>query len=288
MRLALIALSLLAVIPAHAALAPADSAAVRELLRARKFAEAETAALRLVANHPADAQAHALLGRVRIAQDDGVAAVQAFEHARDLAPQDSEIHRGLGDAYETALDRAGMLTKFSLAKKCLAAYERAVALDPSNLTARQRVLGFHVGAPALYGGKKSEAWKQAAAIKQLDPLHGHLAVGLLHGVEKKFPEALAEFEQALRLDPANYLAHYQVGRIAALTGEKLDRGVAAMQQALALPPTDDAPGHDAGHWRLGTLLEQMGDRAGAKSAYEASLRLNPHYEPAAKALAKLN
>jgi predicted TPR repeat methyltransferase len=68
----------------------------------------------------------------------------------------------------------------------------------------------------------------------------------------------------------------------------VDRGVHALQQALALPAATGAPGHDAAHWRLGMLHELKGDRAAARIAYESSLRINPAFAKASDALAKLN
>lgn len=285
-----LAVLLLTVTLTHAALPPAETDSVRRWIKERNFTEAEAAASRLVTSHPENAHAHALLGDVLLAREDGKGAVQAFARAAQLAPDDSEIHRGLGDAYASAVDTAGLLAKFGMAKKCLAAYERATELDPVNHAARFNLIGFYAGAPGLYGGSRTKAWAHAVELKNLDVLRGHLAYGMLYGSEKKLPQATTEFEEALKLDPANYLALYQIGRLAVLTGEQLDRGMSALQQALALPADTGvgAPGHDAAHWRLGMLHELKGDRAAAKAAYESALRLNPRHEKAAAALAKLD
>lgn len=267
---------------------PPEPAAVRTLLRERKLAAAEAAAREFLALHPRAAEAHALLGEVRLAQDDGAGAIQAFEQAASLAPTDSEIHLGLAKAYETALDQSGILAKLSLARKCLAALEKSVALDPANVAARMGLMGYHAGAPALFGGRRDKAWGHAVEIRKLDSRQGHLAYGMLYVSEKKYAPALDEFEALLRLDADHYLAHYQIGRIAALTGKDVDRGLAAMRRAVTLPATDDAPGHDAAYWRLGMLLELKGDSAAAAESYRAALALNPNSKNAAAALARLD
>lgn len=281
-------LLLLAPLFVHAALPPGEAEAITRLILERKLADAATGATRLVASHPDDAQAHALLGRVRIAQKDGPGAMQAFERARQLAPGDSEIHRGLGDAYASAVDTAGLLAKFRIARECLAAYTRAVELDPANHAARFNLVGFLAGAPALYGGSMAKARVQAAELKRLAPASGHLALGMLHVAESDHDLALAEFEEAVKLDPTNYQALYQIGRLAAMSGKHVDRGSRAMQQALELPAAPGAPGHDAAHWRLGMLHELRGDPAAARLAYQRALVLNPAFANAAKALAKLD
>jgi tetratricopeptide (TPR) repeat protein len=274
-------------LPLAAAVPSAEAEAVRALLRERKVAEAEKAARALVAHHGKEAEAHALLGSVMMGKQDPDGAVKAFEQAAKLAPKDSEIHRRLGDAYGFAAQRAGMMSKFGLARKCLAAYEQAVALDPRSLAARQSLMGFYQAAPGMAGGGIDKAYAQAAEIKKLSPDQGRLAYAQLYAAEKKWTEAFAEFEEVLKADPVNYLANFQVGRIAALSGERVDRGIETLRKALTLPPSPGAAGHEAAHWRLGMLLEKKGDKTGARTAYEAALQINPKFPQAAEALKKL-
>lgn len=261
---------------------------IRGLLRDNHAGAALAAATQYANQLPGDAQAHALLGSARLAQGDHTGAVTALERAAQFAPEDSEIHRRLGDAYLASLDSAGVFAKLSLARKCRIAYERAVTLDPTNVAARRSVLGFYVGAPALFGGDKDRARTEAAEIMRLDPGQGHLVAGMFLSDEKKYPQAVAEFERALQFNPESYLALYQIGRLAVLTGEGLDRGIETLRRALALPAEPHAPDHAAAHWRLGMLHELKGDREAARTAYRASLALNPSFKKAARALARLH
>ena len=271
---------------AHAALPPADADAVRQLLRDRKFAEAEAAAAKLTAAHPREADAFVLLGTVRMGKEDAEGAVKAFEKAAELAPDNSEVQRRLGDGYGFAALKAGMLSKIGWAKKCRAAYEKAVALDPKSIAARQALMGFHQQA-SLLGGGMTAAYAEAAEIKKLDADRGRIAFAQLYAAEKKWAEAFTEFEEVLKTDPNNYLALFQVGRIAAISGERVERGMETLQKALTLSPSAGAAGHDAAHWRLGMLFEKKGDKPAAKSAYEAALKVNPKFAQAIEALKKL-
>jgi tetratricopeptide (TPR) repeat protein len=280
-------LLLLATAAVHAAVTPAQIENVRGLLREKKIAAAESAATALVTANPAAAEAHALLGSVYSAKGDGEAAVTACERAVELAPQNSEYQRQLGDACGLAAQKAGMLSKMSWAKKCRIAYEKAVELDANNISARTSLLGFYQMAPGMMGGGMDKAYEQAAAIKKLDDTRGRLVYAVLYAGEKKFAEAFTEYEAVLQTAPDNYDALYQFGKLTALTGDRIDRGMEALTKCLTLPPPAGSPGPDAAHWRLGNLWEKKGDKKSARAAYQAALAINPTYPPAIDALKKL-
>jgi tetratricopeptide (TPR) repeat protein len=181
-----------------------------------------------------------------------------------------------------------MLSKMGLGKKCLAAYEKAVALDPTNLNARSSLMTVYQQAPGMMGGGGDKALVQAAAIKQLDETRGRVAYAMFYIGEKKYAEALTELEEALKSAPDHYAALYQFGRLAALTGERIDRGMEALKKCLTLPPTPGFPGHEAAQWRLGNLWEKKGDKQAARAAYQAALAINSGFQQAIDALKKLD
>lgn len=236
---------------------------------------------------PSAAQEAAALGARHIADGNGDGAVKAWEKAVELSPDDGEYHRQLGDAYGLAAQKAGMLGKMSLGRKCLAAYEKAVALEPANLDARSSLMTAYQQAPVMMGGGSGKAWEQAAEIKKLDATRGCIAYAMLYLGEKKYAEAFTELDEALKGGPENYSALYQFGRAAALSGERLDRGIEALQRCLALAPAPGSPGHDAANWRLGNLWEKKGDAKAARTTYQAALAITPGYAHAIDALKKL-
>lgn len=183
-------ISLLLTAAAHAALAPAQTEAVRGLLRDHKLSEAVAAANSLVAASPAEPEAYLLLGSVCIAKGDADAAVAAYEKATELVPKNGDYQRQLGDAYGLAVQTAGMFSKMSLGKKCLAAYEKAVELDPTNLTARSSLASMYQMAPGMMGGGIDKAYAQAAEIKKLDANRGRVAYAILFIGEKKIRGSL--------------------------------------------------------------------------------------------------
>ena len=273
---------------AHAAIAPEKIASVRSLLLSHKIAAAESEANALVAASPAEPEPYLLLGSVEIAKGDADAAVAAYEKAAGLAPGNGDYQRQLGDAYGFAAQKAGMFSMIGLAKKCRIAYEKAVELEPANLNARNSLMTYYQQAPGSAGGGMDKAYAQAAEMKKLDAVRGRVAYATLYAAEKKYAEAFAEFDAVLKDAPDNYLALYQYGRLAALTGQQIDRGMASLQKCLTLPPPTGTPGHEAANWRLGNLWEKKGDKAAARAAYQAALAINPGFQQAIDSLKKLD
>lgn len=289
MRLPLSIVCLLAGLPPAATAAPADLESARALFTARKLAEAQQTFEQLAAADPKHPDVNYYLGQLANRRNEPDKALKYFEAAVAAAPSDARHHHGLGDAYGRSAQQAGVLSKFGLAKKCLAAYQRAVELEPGNLDFRQSLFEYYRQAPGLAGGGFDKAAAQAAAMKQIDPTRGRIAFATLYAGEKKYEQAFAEFDEVLKTNPDDYTTLYQVGRLAAITGHYVDRGVASLRRCLALPAptTPNTPGHAAAHWRLGQLREKQSDPASARIAYEAAVKLDPTFNPAADSLRKL-
>lgn len=198
MKLRLLALSVALATSLQAAPDAAALAAARALLDARQLAEAQAAFEKLAAAHPADPEVNFALGELALRRNEPEKAAPYFEKCVAAAPTSSRYHRRLGDSYGSHAAKASVFSKPGLAKKCLAAYEKAVALDPSDIDARFSVFEFYRQAPALFGGGVDKATATAEAIKKLDATRGHYAFATLYSGEKKFAEALAEYDAVLR------------------------------------------------------------------------------------------
>ncbi len=266
-----------------------DYAAARALYESRRPAEAQQAFEKLAAADPKNPDVHYHLGQLANRRNDPATARTHFEAALATEPRAGRHHHGLGDALGRLAQQAPVFSKFGLAKQCLAAYQRAVELEPDNVDFRLSLFEYYRQAPGIAGGGFDKAAAQAAAIKRLDPFRGRLAFATLYAGEKHYDRAFAEFDEVLRANPDDFAALYQIGRLAAVTGQQIDRGIAALRRCLELPApaAPPSPGHASAHWRLGVLLEKKADRAGARLAYEEALRLDPQFNPAATALQKL-
>ena len=282
---AALALSALALL-ASAAINPDAYTAAVELYTQRKPQEAQKAFEALAAADAGNADVQFYLGRLALQGNDHEKAVAYLERAVALAPADARYLHRLGDAYGLSAQKAGMFSKMGLAGKCRTAYEKAVELDPKNIDARLALLSYYQQAPGIVGGSLEKALTQAQAIKQLDPARGRMAIASVRVMEKKYAAAFAELDEVLTEKPGDYAALFQTGRIAAISGERLAAGLAALRQCLAQTPPGNQPGHAAAHWRIGNILEKQGDKAGARAAYEAALRVDPKFSQAIESLRK--
>jgi len=265
----------------------ADSALrdqVTELFKQRKWTEAQALLEKVTATEPNNAEAWNSLGQTYLARNDYEKAVPLLEKATQLAPANSEYALQLGHAYGVGAMKSGLLSKMGFAKKCKAAYEKAVELDPANIDAHWSLMEYCRQAPGFIGGGMDQAYVQAEAIRKIDPRRGRIALASIYTAEKKYDEAFALFEEAHRDNPADADSLYHLGRIAAISGEHLDRGLAALRECTKLEGGNNARTHT----RIGNILEKQGDMPGAKAAYEAALALDPKFTQAVEALRKLN
>lgn len=276
-----------------------------------------TATLNAQASATDEAQAAFQLGKKALEQNDASKAVELFEKAVSLNPQSSVYYDWLGKAYGTQAERASKLRQISLAKKTKSAWEKAIALDPENIEARQDIILYYLAAPGFMGGSKEKAKAQALEIKKRSAFRGALNVASvcaamknptcaetelksaitnypdssagyralteLYVSMKQYDRAFATIGMRLLAKPADPIALYSYGRTASISGQNLERGEQALRAFLGGPPQTSPPPANA-HYRLGLILEKRGDKEGAKREYRAALELNPGYDDAKKAL----
>jgi len=280
----LIALALLAAATLPAA--PTYREAL-DLYKARRFPEAKSAFQELAAAEPTNPKYHYFLGMTAMAQKAFDEAIRHLEQATALAPDNADYFAELGNAYGKATRNAGMFAQMSLARKCRAALEKAVALNPDSLPIREGLIEYYRDAPGFLGGGMDKAYAQAEEIRQRDIRRGTIVLAQLYSTEKRFDEAFGITLELLQREPELYIAHYTMGRLAAESGLRHDAGEKHLQRCLALTPDKGEPSHAAVHWRLGQIAEKHHSPAAARTAYETALQLDPNFKPAADALAML-
>jgi tetratricopeptide (TPR) repeat protein len=291
------------------------------LFDTRRLSECRATLEAAAREDPRDARAAYYLGRALVAQDELEKAVEALERAASLDPASSEIQQWLGRALGFLATRVNVFRQASLAPKVRRAFERAVELDPQNVEARLDLLEYYVQAPGIMGGNREKARAQAAEIARLDRMRGYRAAGRIADKDKRFEAALAEYARAAsefpdRLDPALWAANvhvarknygkafevlegflarnpsnmpacFHVGRIAAISGDRLERGEECLKRYLAYEPKKDEPQQPLAFARLGQIYEKKGDRPAAKRAYENALELDKSLKDAKEGLKRL-
>jgi cytochrome c-type biogenesis protein CcmH/NrfG len=183
---------------------PGLDAAV-QLYAARQYPEAQAALEALVAAHPSDAAACYYLGMtLRHRGDDRArdAAVTWLEKAVTLDPANATY---LGDYGGTCLELADQHHSFTFATRGRSAMEKAIALDPDNLDARQGLMQFYARAPWPLGSA-ARARTEADEILRRAPARGlrtFLVLGRALEKAGNRAEARDAFAVAARLDPAS-------------------------------------------------------------------------------------
>ncbi len=301
--------------------APCRTSVAAALLETQKYAEARALlepCLRAEARDPLAAE---YLGRAILAQHDQAGAISWLERAARLDPGKAEYQVWLGRAYAEQAEHANFLKQASLAGKIHAAFERAVALDPASVDARMSLLEFYLLAPGIVGGSIPRAREQAAEIAARDRLQGYRAAGRIAETQSDLAAASAQYDRAmahfpqrnepvywrenvavrqkqwkvafdlmeslLRSKPKEIAPCYQIGRVAALSGDGLARGEECLRLYLHHDPAGNEPALSWAHLRLGNVLARSGRPEMARQEYAVALNLDPGFPEAKEALAKL-
>jgi tetratricopeptide (TPR) repeat protein len=116
-------------------------------------------------------------------------------------------------------------------------------------------------------------WQDTVAKRPSNPrAHDNFGIALAH--VGRAPEAIAHYEQSLRLDPNAAEAHYNLANALWQTGSG-EKAIAQYHEALRLKPADIKA-----LTKLGNVLQQMGRMQDAIDLYELALRIKPDYAEA--------
>jgi tetratricopeptide (TPR) repeat protein len=268
---------------------------------------------------PNDANAWVLLTRARLQANQAEKAIAAAEKATALGPKNAQAFYWLGNAYGNRIGDVGMLSKMTMAPKLRDAFEQAVKLDPALVDARSSLIEFYLQAPGAIGGGVDKARGQATAIAKYDRVKGLMGQARIAMYEKKPTEALKAYESAyalkpndaqLRLaliigyqqakrwkdayamakqwaddEPRKAKPWYQIGRLAAESGQYSSEGEAALRTYLKLGRETGDPEPKHVHYRLGQIFAKVGRKDEARAEWQTALKLDPKFKEAKEALA---
>lgn len=269
--------------------AAADSGveAAMALVKPGQPSDARSALESLVARDPGNARAWHELGMLWRDRKDTAAyrqAVECLHKAVALAPDNPTF---LADYGGTAMELASRTRSLTAAIAGRAAMEKAVALAPDNIDAREGLFEFYARAPFLAGGSSSKAAAELDAIRRRDPDRATALAAIAKADARDYAAAFALCDEVLAHHPDDYTALYQYGRTASFSGQNLARGLACLQHALTLKPPGPASAQYTQVWyRIGTLQRKLGHAADARHAFTMALQLDPSNESAARALGK--
>src|SRR5687768_5438314 len=118
------------------------------------------------------ARAAFLRGCQRFAERKPDKADDEFEKAVKLEDGNAVYHFWLGRAVGDQAQDANPLRQPGLARRTKAEFERAAALAPDYIEAREGLLEYYLAAPGILGGSKDKARAEAAEIGKRNPYRG--------------------------------------------------------------------------------------------------------------------
>jgi tetratricopeptide (TPR) repeat protein len=271
--------------------------------------------------NPHDAAAHQTLCRVFYSEELADRAIAECEAAvsdsRSDAALTSENLMWLGRAYGMKAARANPIIAFRIAKKVVAAFERAVQADPKNVSALSDLGEYYVGAPSIVGGGLDKADRLVARMMPISASKAHRLLAMIAEKRNDYETAEAEFKRAFEaqrtpqtlIDVADFYQRRKQCDESVSTVKTLVRMDRAKDSAIvdassvltacnrepqlarellasyltSSSRSDSAPAARV-HVQLGDLMGKSGDTEGARREYEAALALASEYAPARKAL----
>ena len=272
---------------------------------------------RILSVNPKDGHADLLLCRSFYAEQQQDAAIGACENAVQALPQDSEAWDWMGRAYGMKASQAGPVAAFALARKVKAAFEAAVALDPSNGAAVDDLGEYYVYAPSIIGGGQDKAVSLANRVATQLPQQAHRIQALAAEKRKDYGTAEREFKAAidvgkgpdtwvdlgafywrrqqqdkavdalkhsLAVDRAKDFSIVNAASLLDSMHREPQLAEQAMEQYLSSDAKSDAAPVVKVDVTLGKLLDRQGDKAGANIEFNRALELASAYEPAKLAL----
>lgn len=233
-----------------------EQAALVELFRRGRFAEAEAAARGLTNRFPAHGFGWKALGTALSRLGRSEQALAPLEQAARLSPADPEAHKNL----------ASILRQLGLLGQAEAAFAGALALAPEDA---DTLLGLGDVLCLLHRLGDAEAALRRALGYRPNHAATHVCLGNVLREQRRLDEAAASYRRALELEPDDFEAYGRLGQLLYQQG-LLSEAEAVCRRALAARPDE------AGlHVDLGRVLRDQGLADRAQACFRHALNLKP-------------
>jgi TolB-like protein/Tfp pilus assembly protein PilF/tRNA A-37 threonylcarbamoyl transferase component Bud32 len=196
-------------------------------------------------------------------------ARDSFEQALAVDPDYAPAHAGLAVFYY-GLGALGIKPMTETAPLAKSAAQRALAIDPA-LAEAHSVLGL-VNGSVEYDWKPAECHFQAAmAVEPVPPLVRVRYALYFLTPQRRFEEAIAQYQRALETDPLSMMVHFGLA-FAHYCERRYDEAIEHAARAVDLYPD-----YWLVHFGMGLALSQNGSLQQSIASFEATLRLSPFF-----------
>jgi tetratricopeptide (TPR) repeat protein len=258
---------------------PARLKLAENLLEAGEIEESNGVYAEIVDDIPGTVEAYYGLGRIAVLKGNPAAARESFRKACALFPTYGPAHYALAQA-----DRKLGRTKEAEQELALYAHHEAVVppVDDS-LRDQLRKLDMRAAAHLERGvqleqvGRLKDAVAETEEALRLNPelVKAHINLLILYGRMGNREKAEEHFQAAVKLNPTQFPdAYYNYGIILTEEG-KLEEAAEAFRKTLSIAPT-----YYAAHNNLGNLFERQGKSPEAAAEYREALEGDPGFRRA--------
>jgi tetratricopeptide (TPR) repeat protein len=254
----------------------------------------------VVAKHPENSRAQANLGMALLSDNNAAAAIPHFVEALRLDPEEPIIRSDLASA----------LVANDQIEQGIAQYEETLQRSPNYEPSRKALTLI----AQSYFHMALEQCLAAVAAHHDDPM-AHADLAQLLAAMGRRDEAIAQYDQAIRLQPQNAATRYDLANLLAESGQDA-QAILQYNAAAQLAPTDTRIQINLGnlylkqaHWdkavaaytealranpsafqahnNIAIALANLGDLAGATAHFRDAARLNPRQPEIRRELAEV-
>jgi tetratricopeptide (TPR) repeat protein len=204
--------------------------------RLRSYADPKVAA------NANDAQAAYYLASAKEELSDFNGALSLAEKALSSDANNARYHLRVATICISLGQQAGIFKGMGMAHRFREEAEKAIALDPKLIDAREALMEFYFDAPGIAGGDKKKAWATADEIAKIDATRGLLAQASLSALEKNFSKQEDFYQKALAAAPNDFRVLSSVASFYSSDAEKkYDLAEKYALAALKIDETQESP-----------------------------------------------
>lgn len=281
---------------------------LNEAIKNGHLEDTETLLIAITQNKSLSAIDYYYKGRIAQLNNKLDDAVEYYEKAIELDPENHEFHFRFGASSLMLASTASFFSVPLHASNAKNSLQKAHRLNPTHMDSLQWLVRWHMFVPSIAGGSTESALqlvKKMESLNKVDAMvfelrlhrkEGELeqirrcaevvkqelpqsaraltAVGFAFQYQEKYPEAFEFFELASRTEPENEedisprQALYQLGKTAALWQQSLEQGAKALQQYAELDLNDKTPSLAWSQYRLAQIMLLQGKIAQANKYAE--------------------